>query len=110
MESLATVGVSRRAADRLRAGHGWVYRSDMIVRAGAAEPGAGSVVTVVDGRGLPLGSGLWSSASEIAVRMVSRRAGLGRADYVGDVRERLRAAIALRREVAGEAFAASGET
>lgn len=109
MESGAVVAVSRRASDRVRAGHGWVYRSDVVMRDGA-EPAAGAVVTVVDGRGVPLGSGLWSGASEIAVRMVSRRPGLGRAEYVGEVRDRLRGAVALRREVAGEAFATDSGT
>jgi 23S rRNA (cytosine1962-C5)-methyltransferase len=110
MESGATVGISRRAADRVRAGHGWVYRSDLVLRAGEAEPAAGAVVTVVDGRGVPLGSGLWSGASEIAVRMVSRQPGLEREEYLAEVRERLRGAIALRREVAGETFAEGSGT
>jgi 23S rRNA (cytosine1962-C5)-methyltransferase len=49
---------------------------------------------------------MWSGASEIAVRMTSRRPGAGRPDYLADLRERLRAAIALRRELVPEAFAA----
>lgn len=110
MESGVVVAVSRRASDRVRAGHAWVYRSDLVVRAGQAEPAPGAVVTVVDGRGIPVGSGLWSAASEIAVRMVSRRPGLGRAEYLEEVRERLRTAVALRREVAGEAFAEGSGT
>ena len=104
------VAVSRRASDRVRSGHGWVYRSDVVMRAGDAEPAPGAVVTVVDGRGVPLGSGLWSGASEIAVRIVSRRPGLNRAEYLAEVRDRLGAAVALRREVAGEAFAQGSGT
>jgi len=57
-------------------------------------------VTVVDGRGIPLGSGLYSSASQIAVRMVSSEAKLPRETYLNDVRARLDAAIALREELA----------
>ena len=110
MENGAVVMVSRRASDRVRAGHGWVYRSDVVVRAGMAEPDAGALVSAVDGRGVPLGSGLWSGASEIAVRMVSRRPGLGRKEYLEEVRTRLREAIALRRAVSGEAFAEGSGT
>ena len=64
----------------MRAGHLWVYRTD--VDGSVEELAAGSLVTVVDGRGLPLGSALYSSASQIAARMVSRTPGLTRAEYV----------------------------
>ena len=90
--------ISRRAADRLRAGHLWVYRSD--IESAQAELGAGGLVSVVDGRGAPLGTALYSSSSQIAARIVSRQPGLGRADYLKDVRERVRGALSLRRELA----------
>jgi 23S rRNA (cytosine1962-C5)-methyltransferase len=112
------VTISRRGADRLRSGHVWVYRSD-VVEAGAVPPGA--LVTVKEspaqhasGKSKKqelrsadrwekniratrpqrvLGSALYSSASEIAVRMIS-------AKLVGDleqlVRERIRNAIVYR--------------
>ena len=51
-------GVTRRAADRLRAGHLWVYRSDvetLVPPVGSEEIAGGSLVTVMDGRGIPLG-------------------------------------------------------
>lgn len=99
MESVAnTLRVTRRAADRLRAGHLWVYRSDVESATDALEGGA--VVTITDGRGGPLGSGLYSSTSQIAARLVSRSAGLTRAEYLADVRERLDAAFARRRALA----------
>ena len=93
------VGVSRRAADRLREGHLWVYRSDLLPFATGDEPTAGALVTVVDGRRIALGSGLYSSASEIAVRMVSNSAALKRTEFLGLVRERAIAAIRLREEL-----------
>ena len=96
-------GVTRRAADRLRAGHLWVYRSDvetLVPPVGSEEIAGGSLVTVMDGRGIPLGTGLYSSASQIAVRMVSAEVGLTRGAYLEQVRERLLAALALRDEVA----------
>jgi 23S rRNA G2069 N7-methylase RlmK/C1962 C5-methylase RlmI len=49
----------------------------------------GSLVTVMDSRGIPLGTALYSDASQIALRMVSREAGLERAEYLEQVRERL---------------------
>jgi 23S rRNA (cytosine1962-C5)-methyltransferase len=96
-------GVTRRASDRLRAGHLWVYRSDvetLVPPVGAEEVAGGSLVTVMDGRGIPLGTGLYSSASQIAVRMVSAEVGLTREAYLELVSDRALAALALRDEVA----------
>jgi len=98
--------ISSRAAARLRLGHLWVYRSDL---EGGPENGPGELdgsglVTVSDPRGRPLGSGLYSESSEIAVRMVSSRPGLTRADYLMELRLRLRAALDLRRVLVPEAF------
>jgi len=98
------VVVTRRAAERVRAGHLWVYRSDVV--GGGVAPGA--LATVVDGRGIPLGTALYSDASEIALRMVSKVAGLRRANYLWEVRERVATAIRLREEVAAEAFSGAG--
>ncbi|MGH9595174.1 MAG: class I SAM-dependent rRNA methyltransferase [Edaphobacter sp.] len=98
-------GVTRRAADRLRAGHLWVYRSDvetLVPAVGAVEIAGGTLVTVMDSRGIPLGTGLYSAASQIAVRMVSVEAALSRASYLEQVRERVVAALALREEVASQ--------
>jgi 23S rRNA (cytosine1962-C5)-methyltransferase len=54
----------------------------------------------MDSRGIPLGTGLYSAASQIAVRMVSAEAALSRAAYLEEVRERVVAALDLRDEVA----------
>jgi len=64
----------------------------------------GSLVTVMDSRGIPLGSGLYSAASQIAVRMVSAEAALSRAVYLEQVRERVVAALTLRDAVAPESM------
>ena len=91
--------VTRRAADRLRAGHLWVYRSDVEVFVpftGMTGIAPGSLVTVMDGRGIPLGTALYSDTSQIALRMVSAKAGLTRAEYLAEVRERVAAALDLR--------------
>jgi 23S rRNA (cytosine1962-C5)-methyltransferase len=100
-------GVTRRAADRLRAGHLWVYRSDvesLVPPVGATGIAGGALVTVMDSRGIPLGTGLYSAASQIAVRMVSAEVGLARDVYLEEVRERVRTALALRDEVAPESM------
>ena len=102
------VVVSRRAADRLREGHLWVYRSDIVELTPALDaqpfPG-GALVTVVDSRAIPLGTALYSDASEITLRMVSAEATLTREAYLATVRERLSAALALRAELAPETHA-----
>ena len=96
---MSTVQVSRRAAERLRAGHLWVYRSDL-EGSPSVEPVTDFLVTVVDPRGAACGTALWSGYSQIAVRVVSREAGLDRAAYLGQLRGRLRAAVKLRAELA----------
>ncbi|MBB5331610.1 hypothetical protein [Tunturiibacter gelidoferens] len=71
--------ITRRAADRLRAGHLWVYRSDiesLVPPIGATDLEPGALITVLDSRGILLGTGLYSAASQIAVRIVSNEAAL----------------------------------
>jgi 23S rRNA (cytosine1962-C5)-methyltransferase len=60
--------ISKRGAERLRARHLWIYRSDVTDTA-QAQPG--QVVRVTDGRGRLLGQALYSSRSQIALRMVA---------------------------------------
>jgi 23S rRNA (cytosine1962-C5)-methyltransferase len=63
--------VARRGADRLRAGHPWIYRSDVVEA--DAEPG--DIVSVAAERGRRLGWAFWSSTSQIALRMIATDAG-----------------------------------
>jgi 23S rRNA (cytosine1962-C5)-methyltransferase len=61
------VVVSHRAEERIRAGHPWIYRSDVVdVRADA-----GDVVTLLGTRGRRLGQALYSDRSEIAIRALT---------------------------------------
>jgi 23S rRNA (cytosine1962-C5)-methyltransferase len=85
--------ISSRGLARLRAGHVWVDRSDLISADGVA---AGALVRVVDERGHSHGSALYSSASQIAIRMLSPRPV---EDLPGLIRERLLAAIRYRDQV-----------
>ncbi|MEK6320200.1 MAG: class I SAM-dependent rRNA methyltransferase [Acidobacteriota bacterium] len=63
-----TVTISKRGAERVRARHCWIYRSDL---AGHSSAQAGEVVRVVDANGRVLGCALFSSRSQITLRMVA---------------------------------------
>ena len=93
------VVISARGVARLRAGHVWVYRSDVVSADGIA-PGA--LVRVVDERGRAHGSALYSSASQIAIRMLAP--GLVK-DLPALIRERLLAAIRYRELVVSDSDA-----
>jgi 23S rRNA (cytosine1962-C5)-methyltransferase len=86
------VKLSERGATRLQARHPWVYRSDLIEEKNLA-PGA--LVRVLDARGKFLGTALYSSSSQIAIRMLTHGSV---ADLPGLIAERIRAAIAYRKE------------
>jgi 23S rRNA (cytosine1962-C5)-methyltransferase len=91
--SLPVVKISRRGAKRLQDGHIWVYRSDIISANGVAP---GTSVGVTDERGKFLGTALYSSASQIAIRMISPHAV---DDLTRLLRERIQGAIAYRERV-----------
>jgi len=87
------VRVNRKAADRVASGHPWIFTSDITDR-GGAQPGQS--VKVADPRGRPLGTAHYSSASQIALRMLSRQVEeIGRDFYL----RRLRAAEEHRRAI-----------
>jgi 23S rRNA (cytosine1962-C5)-methyltransferase len=87
------VKLSTRGVARLQSRHPWVYRSDIVDE---KDVPPGSVVRVLDQRGKFLGSALYSSSSQIAIRMISHGSV---SDLPGMVAERIRAAIAYRKEV-----------
>ena len=86
--------VSRRAADRLRAGHVWVYASDIeTLQLGDAPAGeTPALLPVADRRGMLLGTALYSPISQIALRMVSREE-IGEAEWLKLLVKRLSRAI-----------------
>ena len=86
------VKLSERGATRLQARHPWVYRSDLIEEKNLAP---GGLVRVLDARGKFLGTALYSSSSQIAIRMLTHGS-VG--DLPGLIAERIRAAIAYRKE------------
>ncbi|HXM60377.1 MAG TPA: class I SAM-dependent rRNA methyltransferase [Terriglobales bacterium] len=92
-QELPAVKVSRKGANRLTDGHVWVYRSDILAADGIA-PGA--LIEVVDERGKFLGMALYSSASQIAIRMIAKETVK---DLDSLLRKRIREAIAYRERV-----------
>ncbi|MGB9204250.1 MAG: class I SAM-dependent rRNA methyltransferase [Terriglobales bacterium] len=88
-----SVKLTLRGATRLEGRHPWVYRSDIV---GANDIPSGALVRVHDPRGKFLGTALYSSSSQIAIRMISH----GSVDDLPAlVAERIRAAIAYRKEL-----------
>jgi 23S rRNA (cytosine1962-C5)-methyltransferase len=90
---IPVVRISPRGATRLKSGHVWVYRSDIVSADGAAP---GSLVTVLDHRGRALGTALYSSSSQIAIRLLSREP-IG--DFPGLLRQRIAEAISYREPI-----------
>lgn len=88
-----TVKISARGATRLKDGHVWVYRSDIVSAEGVPR---GAIVGVTDHRGKPLGTALYSSASQIAIRMISPEPV---ADFPTLLRQRVADAIAYRGKI-----------
>jgi 23S rRNA (cytosine1962-C5)-methyltransferase len=90
--------INRRAADRLRAGHLWVYASDIesikVPDATSGNPPA--LLPVADSRGLLLGTALYSPSSQIALRLISRTA-IDEAAWLKLLDERLHQAISRRK-------------
>ena len=92
--------INRRAADRLRSGHLWVYASDIeSVELPEGDPPA--LLPVADSRGLLLGTALYSPNSQIALRLVSREA-IDEAAWLTLLETRLRAAIRRRKPLLDE--------
>jgi 23S rRNA (cytosine1962-C5)-methyltransferase len=86
---MSSVVISARGEQRIRTGHPWVYRADVVdVRAGA-----GDVVEVIGPRRRTIGRALFSDRSQITLRMLTR----GEAPFDDAlVRARLERAIAVR--------------
>lgn len=91
--------ISPRGEARWTRGHPWIFRSDVLERPDADA----GVIPVVARNGRPLGEGLWSPASEISLRMLTRP---GAPPIDRDWwRERLAAAIARRAGLGGHTTA-----
>ena len=84
-----TVKVNKRGADRVRHGHLWIYRSDVV----EIDAPGGSIVTVTDERGNFIGQALFSDSSQIALRFLTQRK---EEINAGWWRERIREAVSRR--------------
>jgi len=88
--------VNERAAKRLRDGHVWVYASDVLNDAGA-KPGA--MVHVIGPKDKILGAAIYSSSSQIKLRLLGRDALRSEEELLQLERQRLAEALAYRSKV-----------
>src|SRR5580704_12648912 len=93
-----TVNITKRGVERLASGHPWIYRSDVMHPAGI-EAG---VVRIVDQKKRFYGQALYSTQSQIALRLLTREE---RPFDAAFLTERIRAASVYRRQVAAGAQA-----
>ena len=66
--SQSTVAIGPRGEERIRRGHPWIYRGDVL----EVHADAGDTVTVIGPRRRRLGQALYSDRSQIALRMLTR--------------------------------------
>ena len=87
----ATAVVSARGMARIKAGHPWIFRDD-VVRGPERDAGDGGpfLVDVTDGRGRSLGRATWAKGARIGLRMLGHIGGDG-----GDTGDGLEALLAL---------------
>jgi len=64
---MASVVVSARGEQRVRAGHPWIYRTDVV----DVSATAGEIVDVIGPRRRKIGSALFSDQSQISIRMLT---------------------------------------
>src|ERR1700690_2465161 len=93
----ATAVVSARGAARIRSGHPWVFRPDVISGpARGASDGGPALVTVEAGRGKALGIATWAARARLALGMIGRAAAARPRPLAEIVDERLGVALARR--------------
>jgi 23S rRNA (cytosine1962-C5)-methyltransferase len=95
---MPSVVVSARGEQRIRGGHPWVYRTDVV----DVDAAGGEIVAVIGPRRRTIGYALFSDRSQIAVRMLSQ--GEAPANE-STIRARLEAAVAYRTSLALDATA-----
>ena len=66
-QNMPTVVISARGEQRIRAGHPWIYRADIV----DVDAEGGDIVRIVGPRRRSIGSALFSDRSQISVRMLS---------------------------------------
>jgi len=96
---MPSVTIRAAGIERIISGRVWIYRAD-VAEASGVEPGA--IVRVVDRRRRYWGQALYSSQSQIALRLLTREARPFDQDFLA---ERIAAATAFRKQVVGGAQA-----
>ena len=93
----ATAVVNARGAARIRSGHPWVFRPD-VVRGPAHDAGDGgpALVRVEDARGKPLGLATWAARARLALRLIARGPDARTRPLIEIVGERLDVALKQR--------------
>ncbi|ACO32806.1 conserved hypothetical protein [Acidobacterium capsulatum ATCC 51196] len=89
------ITISRRAADRLLAGHVWVYRSEVEAISPAERPAG--LAPVYDRRGTLFGTALFNPDSEITLRLLAAEELPDEAAFLALLQQRLRRAIGRRK-------------
>ncbi len=95
---MASVTISARGEQRVRSGHPWVYRTDVV----EVQADAGAIVRVIGPRSRTIGFALFSDQSQIPIRMLTRGDGEPTPSLL---RNRLKQAIAFRESLALDATA-----
>jgi 23S rRNA (cytosine1962-C5)-methyltransferase len=104
---IPSVMVTRRASESLRNGHLWVYASDIEqielgpTKTPVKTDDPPSLIPVVDNRGIPLGTALYSPISQITLRLVSREL-ITQPQWLTQLAARLRTAIQRRKSLLNE--------
>ena len=96
--AVSTAAITRKGEERARAGHPWIYRSDVA----EVHAAPGDLVRVTGARGRVVGHALFSDQSEITLRMVSLGPDPPAETFV---RERIEAALRFRASLALDATA-----
>ena len=94
-----TVIVSARGEQRVRAGHPWIYRADVV----DVSATGGDIVTVIGPRSRRIGSALFSDRSQISLRMLTQGDQVAADEAL--LRTRLEHAIGFRESLAIDATA-----
>lgn len=83
--SMNNITVSKRGADRIRRGHLWIYRSDVV---DTSDVPGGSIVSVEDEHRNFIGQAFYSDSSQIALRFLTQtRDSINREWWRGRIRE-----------------------
>ena len=104
MTEYARVRLKKGKEKRVLLGHPWVYRTDIEVLRGPADPG--DIVLLENHRGKPLALGYYNPNSVIAVRVLTQnpKERIGRDFFLHRIRQALELRLKLFREATTSAF------